>query len=71
MNMQLEGKVDVWRSAIDENRSALKLTKEVFVLSYLFSPNFNISMISTMGTFYEVCFSFNLHVRKPFVLFAS
>ena len=29
MNMQLEGKVDIWRSAIEENRGALKLAKEV------------------------------------------
>ena len=27
--MQLEGKVDIWRSAIEENRGALKLAKEV------------------------------------------
>ena len=29
MNMQLEGKVDIWRSVIEENRGALKLAKEV------------------------------------------
>ena len=29
MNVQLEGKVDIWRSAIEENRGALKLAKEV------------------------------------------
>lgn len=29
MNTQLEGKVDIWRSAIEENRGALKLAKEV------------------------------------------
>jgi len=29
MNMQLEGKVDIWRSAIEENHGALKLAKEV------------------------------------------
>ena len=29
MNMQLEGKVDIWRSVIEENRGALELAKEV------------------------------------------
>ena len=29
MKMQLEGKVDIWRSAIEENRGALKLAKDV------------------------------------------
>lgn len=29
MNTQLEGKVDIWRSAIEENCGALKLAKEV------------------------------------------
>jgi len=29
MKMQLEGKVEIWRSAIEENRGALKLAKEV------------------------------------------
>ena len=29
MNLQLEGKVDIWRSAIEENRDALMLAKEV------------------------------------------
>jgi len=29
MNMHLEGKVDIWRGAIEENRGALNLAKEV------------------------------------------
>ena len=29
MNMQLEGKMDIWRSSIEENHGALKLANEV------------------------------------------
>ena len=39
------------------------------VFIFIFSPNFNISMIKYNGTFNEFCLSFNLHVRDLFTLF--